>query len=311
MPAPSPSSNLDEAVRDYVAGESCQVVATRHRVGQERVRAELQNRGLWRTGAESRALAAAKVGAAILSKSALPGDEIAVRYVAGESVNALADAYGVSRRAIDYRLQAAGVTKRDITAANRLMMARRTPEENAANVQAAHDAVRGTPKTIEHKSKSATTRERLRTHTSKHELELTEALRARGLDVVPQKAVGPYNVDIATGTVAVEVFGGGWHGYGTHRRRAPERLRYILDQGWNLVVVWTSEKRYPIGPGASDYIVAFAKLTGENPTMRGEYRMIWGDGQDATSPGLQVDDLSVKPSRSGRHRTRPGDDSAG
>ena len=239
---------------------------------------------------------------------------IVERYVGGESVNAIARSYGISRRAVDRRLDAAGVTRRDQVEANRLMMATRTPEENAANARAAHEAVRGRARPIEERAKAAATRERLHAHrsqTSEHEAALVVALRARGLDVIPQKAIGPYNVDLATGAVAVEVFGGGWHAYGVHRKRTPERLRYILDQGWNLVIVWASRERWPIGPGACDYIAAFAEEAGRNPAIRGEYRVIWGDGKVAPIGGVEVDDLARKPSRSGRKRAGTADDSAG
>ena len=236
---------------------------------------------------------------------------IVERYVGGESVNAIARSYGISRRAVDRRLDVAGVTRRDRVEANRLMMATRTPEENVANVQAAHEAVRGRTRPIEERAKGAATRERLQTHTSEHEVALVAALRARGLDVTPQKAIGPYNVDLATGTIAVEVFGGGWHAYGVHRKRTPERLRYILDQGWNLVIVWASRERWPIGPGACDYVAAFAEEAGRNPAIRGEYRVIWGDGKVAPIGSVKVDDLARKPSRSGRNRTGPADNGTG
>ena len=311
MPAPAPPANLENAVRDYVSGEGCQVASARHRVSQQRLRAALIARGLWRDSAARYGLAKTKTGKALAAKAALPVDDIVARYLAGESTNALAKAFGVSRKSIDYRLDAAGVTRRGPTEANRLMASKRTPEENAANVRRAHEATRGRTRSIEERSKGAATREQRGTHGSDLERALADMLRTRGLDVTTQKAVGPYNVDIATRTVAVEVFGGGWHAYGGHRERASERLRYILDQGWNLVIVWASRERWPIGPGACDYIVAFDELARRDPSIRGEYRVIWGDGQDATTQCLDVDDISVKPTRSGRNRTRPTDESAG
>lgn len=230
------------------------------------------------------------------------------RYAAGDSIKAMATDLGVTRSYLGKVLDEAGATRRDQAEANRVMMATRTAEENRANAASAHEAVRGRTRSLEELAKAAATRERLQTHVSEHELQLADELRRRGLDVVPQKAVGPYNVDVATGSVAVEVFGGGWHAYGAHRKRTPKRLRYILDQGWNLVIIWASLERWPIGPGACEYVVAFDQLTRSDPSIRGEYRVIWGDGQDATRPGLDVDDLARKPSRSGRKSPRPSDD---
>lgn len=305
MALPAPPANVDNAVRDYLAGESCQVVAARHRISQGRLKRILEERGAWRDKATSRALAMAK---ARRPQVTLPDSDIVARYLAGESVNQLAHAFGVSRRTIDKRLDAAGVERRGSTEANRAMAAGRTPEENLRLMAAAHRAQRGRRKPLEQKIKAAATRERLQTHVSDHEKQLAEALRARGIQVTPQKAIGPYNVDLASGSIAVEVFGGGWHAYGIHRKRTPERLRYILDEGWNLVIVWASANRWPVGPGACDYIVAFAQEASGDPSMRGEYRVIFGDGQDATRPGLDVDDLARVPSRSGRKSPRPRDD---
>ena len=120
----------------------------------------------------------------------------------------------------------------------------------------------------------------------------------RGLDVIPQKAIGPYNVDLASGTVAVEVFGGGWHGYGRHRRRAPERLRYILDEGWNLMVIWIiARRRAPLHAAAADYVASFVELASGDPSIRGQHRVVWGDGQEVASVGFNIDDLSAIPPR--------------
>lgn len=311
MPAPSPAHHLDNAIADYVAGESCQVSAARHRVSEARLRAALVKAGLWRTREQVRAVKGAKATQRAVAQSAVCVDDVAKRYRAGESENSIAQSYGVSRNVITRRLEIAGVKRRTMADANRLMMAERTPEENRRNTRAANKAMRGTTVPLERKMRVAATREARQTHISDHERELAKLLVGRGLDVRPQAAIGPYNVDMATGSVAVEVFGGGWHAYGVHRKRTPERLRYILDQGWNLVIVWASLERWPIGEGACDYIEAFAKLASSNPALRGEYRVIWGDGQDATRPGLDVDDLALKPARRGRLRAGPTDDRAG
>lgn len=305
MPAPAPAHHVDNAVAEYVTGISCQVAAARHGVSQSRLRSTLRERGLWRDKAARYATSAAKTSTTNAAKSGIPSEEIVSRYIAGESSNALATAYGVSRRAIDYRLNTAGVARRGCGDANRLMMSTRTPEENARNISAAQHAVRGMTRTMDDLTRTAATREARQIGVSDHEVTLAGALRGQGLTVTPQKAIGPYNVDLATGTVAVEVFGGGWHAHGRHRERTPKRMRYILDQGWNLVIVWASLNRWPVSSGARDYIVTFDELTRRDPSVRGEYRVIWGDGKDSTAQCENVDDLAVKPSRSGRKRRRP------
>ena len=75
---------------------------------------------------------------------------------------------------------------------------------------------------------------------------------------------------------------GGWHAYGMPEAD-PDRLRYILDQGWTLVIVWASAKQQPIGPGACDYIAALAQQASRDPSWSGQYRVIWGDGRTRPS----------------------------
>ena len=314
MPAPTSPANVENAVRDYVSGESCEVVAARHRISTGRLRSSLRERGLWRNAAARNALKSTHLRTTALAKNTLPSAEIVARYLAGESVNALANAYGVSRGStgpIEVRLKAAGVTLRGPAAARQIMAAERTPEQNRANIQAAQAAIRGTHRSVETKSKAAATRELRQTHISDHERALAAELTSHGVIVTPQKAVGPYNVDLATGTVAVEVFGGGWHAYGLHRKRASERLRYILDQGWNLVIIWTSAERWQLTSAASEYIIAFSKLTSSDPAIQGQYRVIWGDGQEVRPADLKFDDLSVKPSRRRSKSLRTRDDRTG
>lgn len=308
MPAPASATKLEDAISAYLAGEGCEIASRRHGVSADRLRSALVDRGLWRSREEQARLRAEATGRALLAKSRLPDEEIIERYERGETVNALAIAYRVSRRAIDYRLKSAGVPIRGSAEVNRAMAKARTPEENKRIMKAAQAATRGVPISMERKCKTAATREHRQTHVSEHERQLAQQLRERGLDVIAQKAIGPYNVDVATGTVAVEVFGGGWHAYGMHRKRTPDRLRYILDQGWTLVIVWASANRWPIGPGACDYIAALAQQASRDPSLSGQYRVIWGDGKDATIPGLDVDNLARIPSRSGRQSPRARDE---
>lgn len=302
-PKASPA-DVENAVAAYVAGESCQKAAAGNRTSQNRLKDTLVERGLWRTREQSEALRGAKIRASLLAHTPLPIDEIARRYLAGESTNALAKAYGAVRSAIDIRLKDAGVTLRSETEANRLVANRRTPEQNRQIMRAAHETVRGSRRKPISNERCAVTREARGVFITDEERMFAGWIAERGIEPLPQKAIGPYNVDIAAGTVAVEIFGGGWHAYGVHKRRSPERFRYILDQGWNLVIIWVSNRRYPLATAAADYVVAFAEQASSDPSMRGKNRVIWGDGKAASSVDFEVDDLAVKPPRSSR--LRPG-----
>ena len=81
----------------------------------------------------------------------------------------------------------------------------------------------------------------------------------QGVGVIYQKAIGPYNADLAIGTVAVEVLGGQWHRIKHHGKR----LRYILDAGWDVIYIWVDAKHFPLGPGAAEYVIAHCEFREE------------------------------------------------
>jgi len=236
-----------------------------------------------------------KVKATGAQRRDVPATEIVARYVAGESENVLACAFRVSRQVIRRRLIEAGVTIRDSTAANRLMMAKRSPEEHRRNTEAAH-RVPKKPRTFEQKCKYAVTRQERQTHVSPAELLLREWLRARGIESIPQQAIGPYNTDLGASPVAVEIQGGGWHAYGDHAAIAPKRTRYILDQGWLLIFVWVDRRKWALTPACADYLVALIEQARRDPSMRGEYRVVRGDGKEFARDRDNLDNITLVPS---------------
>lgn len=301
MAPKSPASNLEDAVRDYIAGEGCDLVAARHHIGANRLKTALVERGVWRTGSDRYRHRSEKLTRQALADERLPVEEIAARYQAGESEKHLAESYQVSRNVIRLRLEAAGVPIRGRAEANKAMMGELSEAEKAQRISAAHAAIRGRAANPDRLAKAAKTREGLMLNVSEAEMQMVRWLRRRGCTgVATQTAVGQYNIDITTGSVAVEIFGGGWHAYGSHRKRAAKRLGKILDEGWNLMIVWVDRNRYPLSVEAADKVAAFVELTRRDPSIRGQYRVIWGDGEEAAVDGFDLDDLSVKPARRGR-----------
>ena len=91
-------------------------------------------------------------------------------------------------------------------------------------------------------------------------------LVARGITFVPQRAVAQYNIDLAIGdSIAVEVFGGGWHGYGRHAARFEERTRYLLSHGWHQVVIWINPRRKDGLNIAFDQLMDFVQMLQREP----------------------------------------------
>lgn len=162
-------------------------------------------------------------------------------YVAGESALSIARRYGVSRRVVGRHLDRAGVERRGRSAAGFVRASRLTPIERQLQARAAHAAKRGKREPEEQRERVALAREKARTSMSDIELQITAHLWADDIDVVPQKAVGRYNIDLAIGDLAVEVLGGAWH---TSKRHA-DRTAFLLDQGWRVLFLWLDKRHAP------------------------------------------------------------------
>lgn len=220
-------------------------------------------------------------------KILLDVDDLVKKYLGGMSELELSKKLAVSRTIIRTRLIGAGIKRRTQSEANFVMSAKMTRAQRLARTKAAHDAVRGTHKSFEARCSNAKTRENLKHNISPVEDELAKFFNQVGFSVTQQKAVGPYNLDIALeeGRIAVEVFGGYFHGYGHHKSRFFDRTKYILDNGWAVVIVWVEAKRHPITVDGRKHLLSICKLFRRNPSMLGRYRVIWGDGQDVPALG--------------------------
>lgn len=225
----------------------------------------------------------------------LPIDDIVRRYIDGESEQSIAQSFDVSRNVIARRLEKAGVERRSYGGAQRLRYDQASPEDRMRLVEAAHAAKRGRPNSFDALCRAAATRERKQTHISANERIVQHWLSERGVPSILQKAIGPYNADLAVGSIAVECFGGGWHATGHHSTRSPERFRYILDQGWNVVVIWIDRRYFPLTEAAADYVVSFHEQASGDPPMRGQYRVIRGDGKELPTNGRDLDELTIVP----------------
>ncbi len=204
------------------------------------------------------------------------------RYLAGESENSLAKAMGVNRWVIRHNLIENGICPRGQSEAELIRWASMTKAQRAAQVAAAHAATRGCSIPLARKIKAAMNRQVSPVaNVSPTERALADMLEQRGFVITPQKALGPYNLDIAIDalSVAVEVYGGGWHSVGKHAATHPERCKHILDSGWDVIIVWVDRRRNPLTIGGAEYIAAHLESVRGLPTGRRQYRVINGDGE--------------------------------
>lgn len=259
--------NFDNLIQRYLAGESINELASEIGVGYK---------VLWRRFR--------KAGIDIRPKRFdLPVDEIVSRYTAGESEQSIARSLGVDRKVIRLRLTEQNIAIRNISDTMYIRWENATAEERQQMLSPAHDAVRGTKRTMIDLKRRALGKQRSKAHASAIEYQLAHWLNDRGIDVVQQKAIGPYNVDIAIEEprIAIEIFGGNFHATGRHQSRFFKRTKYILDQGWHFVIVWVDGRRYPMSVSCADYIITFANELRSNPSTICKYRVIRGDGNPA------------------------------
>lgn len=281
--------DTDNLVRRYQSGESLYKLATEKGVTDKVIGRIMREAGVLedRTG----------------DRVDLPIDDIVSRYLAGESEKSIADSLGVNRWTIRRRLLKANVSIRGRSEAELLKWSLMSDDQRREQVTPAHRAMRGRTVPHDQQVRMAQGRERTKSHAVASEYHLADLLRERDFAVTLQKAVDIYNLDIAIDSppVAVEIFGGHWHAVGDHERRFFERTKYLLDNGWNVVIVWVDGRRYPLGVACADYIATFAQQARRHISDRGQYRVILGDGQSAPATSSYFNSLAdIERLRGGR-----------
>lgn len=291
MPTKWTPENLSDARRRHEAGESLSQIAPSMGVDPETLRKKFHDWG-WPV---------MKQGVGKQRRHDAKFKALHERYIAGESGVALASEAGIDFANLYTAWHRRGWPVRDGQEAAALRYADTSPEYRQALTVAAHDAVRGRGQSFEHRCRIALGRERTLAHQSETEELLLNMLP---VDAIPGKAVGPYNVDIAIGTVAVEIYGGTWHAQGRAAARFPQRTRYLFDHGWSVVIIWVEQARYPLTVAAAEYVIALGEFTRSNPTATAQYRVIRGNGQVIVRGCANDDHFPLKPSRERRLHLR-------
>lgn len=223
--------------------------------------------------------------------------DVIARYNNGDSVLAIAAATGVSRPTIVRRLKAAGITIRTGSEANKIRMGRTDVEARRrltapANAERRKSGVRFAKRNPDREQptiSTATTRTR---KVGKGEAELVDLLLARGITVETQTAVYGYNIDLAIGRVAVEVWWG--EGYPIRRLVLARRTIDLADLGWSTIFVWCSG----IVPTetTANAVISFVEETSGNPSSVGpQYRVIRCNGEIVATGKPDRDNITVVP----------------
>lgn len=217
----------------------------------------------------------------------LDEDEIVILYNSGMTKRSIGKRFGCSELVIAKRLSEHGIPKSSTRSdAMRIRLARVGADGRSALSTAAHNAVRGMKRTDADLCKRALGKERAFKLASPAEESLYKLFCDKNIPAVPQKAVSKYNIDFAIGTVAVEISGRARKDKENFR----ERVKYLLDAGWTLIVIWAGIRR-PITESAANYIISIVEQSSTDPSLCGQYRVIRGDGKFLVSGGIDNDDF--------------------
>jgi hypothetical protein len=220
-------------------------------------------------------------------RSDIDRDAVTRQYEAGASLTELALAWNCSPRTIAYILKARGVEPRDAHTARRLQISRQKSNEE----QPAADATPAVAEQRESAAETAPERTPAETPILPIEINLRRMLESRGRAPAARIQEGPYTIDIAIDRVGVELLSGWWHA----SKRNAGRTRYLLDRGWHLVFVWVSPRRQPLTEAAVDYILEFADEIERAENPPGQYRLIWGTGEEVSRGSADMDPLPGLP----------------
>lgn len=213
------------------------------------------------------------------------------RFTSGESKSSIAHSFGVNLSIVQNMLAYCGIPRAGSQKEGiKLRYSFMSDEARKEITKKANQGRKGNIDTYERKIRRAKTNSQNFTNVSKYERTFAELLTENGIEFTQQANIGIYNADFAVGNIAVEIFGGGWHAYGEHLARLAKRTNYILNNGFNLFIIWVgigNDKVITIN--ALNDLIKWRQELSLNPSTFGKYRVIRGNGE-FVSVGSSNDD---------------------
>src|SRR3989304_3615217 len=205
---------------------------------------------------------------------------VAEKYRSGMSSYALSKHFGCTQNAIMNTLRRLGAKVRIRSEAGRLRVSKESSEYRAKTAEKGASKRRGRKETKEALMIRAITKQRFQVKIGQFESELSDRLRASGLQVTQQLAVDRYNVDIAVPPFAIEVHHTAHSPWS--RDRLIRRSEDLRNLGWHVVYIWhcaglpgpkTSRKGPPRRHGSffdfgyvTEKLISIFKRIGSDPT---------------------------------------------
>jgi very-short-patch-repair endonuclease/transposase len=262
--------DINYAINLYTSGVPIKEIASKAEVGSSTIIRRMRDAGFQlRSIGESTALTLAR-RAGDLSKAV-------ERYVSGETMQKVAADFGVTRRRLEIAVRSAGYTPRTMLQAVGLRYTNMSARERRSITAKANIAKRGRKASIASQERRARTLEVTLQLASRTDLLLSVWLAQKGIKFTPQKAFGPYNIDIAIEELAVAVeVNGSWHYFPDRSSTEIKRRNYLLNGGWKLIDVKLGKY---LRPSCADKIISLLDAMRQNETSWGEHCVIGGDGE--------------------------------
>lgn len=206
-------------------------------------------------------------------------------YVSGSTLEDARKSIGVPRRFLEKAIVKAGHTLRTQAQQLGLRYTRMSVSERRSITAQANIALRGKKASPKRMERRARTNENTLQLASRADLILALWLVQRGVQIIPQKAVGPYNIDIAVEHlfVAIEVNGHWRHFSSSNAAAIIQRKKYLRDRGWVLIEVrLTSTHDRPwkyLRPLCADKIITLLDRISRGETLTSEETVLGGDGE--------------------------------
>lgn len=226
-------------------------------------------------------------------------DDLILKYKAGTSLLQLSKELNCDRSVILRRLTKRGVNVRGRSEAEKLKWSfiKRDRSLVARQCGGAWNACRGREIPMEERERKALGRFKgfnpLQNGGFVSPLEkAVSELIPESMNALRQFPIGPYNVDFAfeESRISVELQANESINSTTLRK---DRLEYILDHGWTLLIIYTFTSRGLVSAGAiADHIIRFIETFGPDPSSRGKYRVIWGNGELVSAKRFNIEDRS-------------------
>lgn len=212
-------------------------------------------------------------------------------YESGIGLTELGGKFHCAKSVIKTRLKHNGIHIRTRSEATQMIWKTRwnTPLEKEKMLSGAWNASRGRIDTIDTKIMRANTREQNLIGCGGFEEDVANLFENIGFEVVRQKAVHIYNIDIAIPAhrIAVEVFGGNWHSL--HNAKERQHVEYLLDNNWFVFIIRISKGVFD-KRGITDQFRSLLDRFGGYEALSGKYGVVRGNGKPSAKLCDNVDD---------------------